>query len=128
MSDDIDSHESHMSTSGNGQQVVVIGTSTQLSPCPMSPSSSHESSDSQINESVLSRLRSPVPSDLCRKRSIATNSTRKCSGKAKHSSSSSSSSSIIPHQSFLVSVYVSVGKLFCNACREELSLNLLVPT
>lgn len=127
--DDIDSH---MSTSGNGQQVVVIGTSTRLflspfpSPCPMSPSSSHESSDSQIHESVLSRLRSPVPSDLCRKRSIATNSTKKRSGKAKRSSSSSSSSSITPHQRIQEfpreCLRVSVGKLFCNACREELSL------
>ena len=76
-------------------------------------------------ESVLSWLKAPDRSCLCRKRSIAVNQSRK---QPKKSSvrGATDPSSVTPFQRAkeFSSEYISVsaGKLFCRACREELSL------
>ena len=78
---------------------------------------------------LLSTLRAPKPSDLARNRKVAYNSAPRSGKRHKVRGSSLSSSepkSVTPAQR--VQQYpseqlnISVGKLFCKACREELSL------
>ncbi len=90
-------------------------------------SSFPESSEAEQVQSALSRLKAPVLSDLCRKRKVSTNSrVLPLKSQKRSSSSSSDPSSVSPQQraqEFASEhIVVSAGKLFCRACREELSL------
>ena len=83
--------------------------------------------DSNPTRSLLSRLKAPTQSDLCRKRSVASNSLcGKCMKRSSGSSYASDPGSVSPQQRAkefsLEFIGVSGGKLFCTACREELSL------
>ena len=78
--------------------------------------------------SLLSKLKSPRPSDLARKRRVAANppkGKRPCRG-----STAAEPKSIMAYQrvkQFAGEPFsVSRGKLFCNGCREELSLKMSV--
>ena len=77
--------------------------------------------------SLLSRLKSPSPSDLCRKRKTATNPAS-CGKRKSRGNTTAEPKNIQPHQrvrqfpSEPLSVKPDNKKLFCEACREELSL------
>ena len=87
--------------------------------------SSKNSTTSRYSRSLLSVLQRATSSDLCRKRSIRHNLPK---GKKRRVSSLSCSNpkSVTPAQRCLEfrdePFTVSAGKLFCNSCREELSL------
>ena len=85
------------------------------------------SSASASQRSLIDRLRSPTPSDLCRKRSIANNNAQASVRKRlKKPKKNSDSTSVTPSQRVEEfnnqKLIISAGKLFCLACREELSL------
>ena len=77
--------------------------------------------------SLLSRLKSPTPSDLSRKRKTATNPPLRGKRRSR-GSTSAEPKSIQPHQrvqqfpSEPLRVKTENKRLFCEACREELSL------
>ena len=76
--------------------------------------------------SLLDRLRSPVPSELARKRKISTNLPPVGQKRSKCGSASTSLKSVSPRDRVREftdeSLCVSAGKLFCRACREELAV------
>ena len=76
--------------------------------------------------SLLSVLRRPTSSDLCRKRVIRKNPPKGKKRKASSSSCTTDPKSVTPAKrclEFLDEPFeVSAGKLFCRSCREELSL------
>ena len=116
-------------------EILAMAESTSSSSAPRFEQGTSESSEltatlqsSDESEpqvvSLLSRLRAPTASDLSRKRRVSTNppvGTKRSKG-----SSSSDPKSVSPTD--WVKQYpdqqltVSAGKLFCRACREELSL------
>ena len=71
--------------------------------------------------SVINRLKSPPESDLSRKRKVKTNPSKGVKGATSSKSQKVSFSSRIKE---FPSQHLSIhkGKLFCNACREYLSL------
>ena len=85
-----------------------------------------EESDTSGITSIFDKLRSPTPSDLSRKRKIQTNKPPVGKKRSKGGSTSSSLKSISPKDRVSEfdgeALTVSVGKLFCTACREELSM------
>ena len=72
--------------------------------------------------SILNVLKAPTPSDICRKRKIATIPPR---NRSKRPRCSSNPGSVIPAQRVREfpneQLKVSAGRIFCTACREELS-------
>ena len=100
--------------------------------------SSHSSSEPESGEecegpegpgsvpSLLAKLRAPKPSELARKRKVATNYRRGGKRRCTTSSSSSEPKSVTPQQRVRQfpneELVVSNRRLFCRACREEISL------
>ena len=115
---------------------LELGSSSGLSRLTTSTSSEDGTESTEISSSadadpatsLLSRLKASTPSDLARKRSMAANVATPLRKRAKRPSyiHLSSHSSVTPSQRAKEfsseSIGVSGGKLFCQACREELSL------
>ena len=88
-------------------------------------------SSSTSTLSLLDRLCSPIPSDLARKRKLSSNPP--IGGKRSKTKVGATSSTTMKSVSPLDRVRefskepfsVSTGKLFCNGCRQELSLKIL---
>ena len=76
--------------------------------------------------SLLDKLRSPVPSELARKRKVSTNPPPVGQKRSKGGSACAVLKSVSPQDRVREladnSLCVSAGKLFCRACREELSV------
>ena len=76
--------------------------------------------------SLLDKLRSPVPSELARKRKVSTNPPLIGQKRLKGGSACTVFKSVSPQDRVREfaddSLCVSAGKLFCRACREELSV------
>ncbi len=92
--------------------------------------SSTSSPTTVSHQSFLSQLRAPTASDIMRKRKVRTNNpprtgarrkTPKCSTDPKNFSASDRAKEFNNEM-----IVVSCGKLFCSACREELSLKLSI--
>ena len=88
-------------------------------------SSFEEEGTSESSEaSLLSVLRAPTPSELARKRNVSSNPPR--GAKRSKGSSSNDPKGISPFDRVKQypdqQLIVSAGKLFCRACKEELSL------
>ena len=75
--------------------------------------------------SVLEKLRSPTQSDICRKRRVATNPAHSRSKRPRAARGISNPASVTPAHRVKEfpneQLKVSSGKIFCSACREELS-------
>ena len=111
----------NVSGSGSASRTKESSTSSQ----PLAPDSASESSGIP---SLLSRLRSPQPAEISRKRKTVVNPPR---GKRRsHGRSNFNPRSVAPAQRVKEfpeePINVSAGKLFCKACKEELSTKLSV--
>ena len=84
------------------------------------------SEDSSSVQSLLDKLCSPVPSELARKRKVLTNPPPVGQKRSRGGSSAATLKSVSPQDRVREfsddSLCVSAGKLFCRACREELSV------
>ena len=104
-------------------RVTTVSSEAEGSGEDASKSSSRISAGSTEPESLLSRLKAADRSVLCCKRSVAINQPRKRPNK----SSATGPSSVTPLQRAREfsseSIGISADKLFCRACREELSLS-----
>ena len=113
---------------------MAEGSSSSSATCSVSTLSSagysgEESSVSETSSSVqslLDNLRSPVPSELARKRKVLTNPPPVGQKRSRGGSSAATLKSVSPQDRVRefsdYSLCVSAGKLFCRACREELSV------
>ena len=105
--------------------VSVISSSCSSEDSDAEAEASRSSNVSPV--SLLSRLKSPKPSDLCRKRKVASNVSKR--KRKSRGSTSAEPKHIQPHQRLrhFPSEPLTIAKnkklLFCEACREELSLN-----
>ena len=76
--------------------------------------------------SLLDKLRSPVPSELARKRKVSTNPPPVGQKRSKGGSACTVLKSVSPQDRVREfaddSICMSVGKLFSRSCREELSM------
>lgn len=113
---------------------MAAGVSDELEMLNNSETNSSSGSDNEVESSssavtsILDKLRAPKRSELARKRKVATNKNGG-GGKrrrVKTHSSSSEPKSISPHQRLKQfpneNLTVSAKKLFCEACKEEVSL------
>ena len=119
---------------------ILFGSSSEYADSELASHGSHsvpECTTSSTNEtaqskvinsatSLLSMLRRPTSSDLCRKRTIRKNPPKGKKHKASSSSCHTDPKSVSPAKrcsEFPVEPFeVSAGKLFCHSRREELSL------
>ena len=110
------------------QPALKPNTSTSLLPVPTSASGSSSSASADSAPSFLSRLRSPQPAEICRKRKVAVNPP--CGKRRSRGRGNFNPASVTPAQRVKEfpdqPLNVSAGKLFCRACREELSTKLSV--
>ena len=96
--------------------------------CVTSTTSTNETARNETASirSLLSILRRPTSSDLCRKRIVRQNPPKGKKRKVSSSSCSTDPKSVTPAQrcsEFPGEFFgISAGKLFCHSCREELSL------
>ena len=122
-----------MATSSSGPSSSIELSSpysSESSDCDSSTQSDVESADAVPTPaspvvSLLDRLRAPTTSELSRKRKVLSNPPK---GKKRSSGSCGLKTKVNVHPSVRVSEFpgeelsVSMGKLFCKACREQLSV------
>lgn len=108
--------------------VAAVFSSSMASNEPSNIESSSDSEDDVDTSektkatSILDRLRPPAQSDLSRKRSIATNKRRgSCKPPALHKAPKSRGPAVRVLQFPNEMLSVRLGKLFCEACRHEVS-------
>ena len=115
---------------GNETEQLTTDDPAPVSDCTLLDSastSSHGSTSGSSVNSLLSRLHRPTSSELSRKRVIDRNPP-KGKKRLKGPNRRSDPKSVTPEQRLKDSRYanecvtVSMGKLFCRACREELSV------
>ena len=101
-------------------------TACSTSSAGYSGDESSVSEGSSVVQSLLDKLRSPVPSELARKRKVSTNPPPVGQKRSKGGSASAILKSVSPQDRVREfsddNLCVSASKLFCRACREELSV------
>ena len=110
-------------SSESGQSIASTTESDKESGA--SESAEPSSSSSSTSTSILDRLRAPRASDLARKRKVKANpplGKRRCSARGSGSELKTVTASERVKKHPNESLVVSAGKLFCSACREEVSL------
>ena len=101
--------------------VMATNTSSPVNDSPAPGSSSQSTVSSPA--SLLSRLRTPTQSELMRKRKVRVNAPPHTGEKPTCSTDPKGVSAAQRGKEFAGEmITVSTGKLFCSACREELSL------